>query len=91
MVPDPLPSSTQLVGRPSINVKIRPLNYAITLKDTSNSSSSSHSVKGYVKKDGTYVAPHQQTNPDGTKLNNWSTKGNVNPYTGVPGMKDPYK
>lgn len=53
------------------------------------SGSSSHSVKGYTKKDGTYVAPHKQTNPNGTKQDNWSTKGNVNPYTGKPGTKNP--
>ena len=39
---------------------------------------SSHYVGGYVTKNGTYVAPHYQTNPDSTKLNNWSTQGNVN-------------
>lgn len=52
--------------------------------------SGSHSVKGYTTKKGTYVAPHQQTNPDKSKMNNWSTKGNTNPYTGKPGMKNPY-
>ena len=45
---------------------------------------------GYVKKDGTYVAPHYQTAPDSTKVNNWSSKPNVNPYTGKEGTKDPY-
>lgn len=54
------------------------------------SGSGSHSVKGHVTKDGTYVPPHMATNPDGTKLNNWSTKGNVNPYTGKEGTVDPY-
>ena len=49
----------------------------------------SHSVKGYTTKRGTYVQPHRQTNPDHTRLNNWSTKGNVNPYTGKPGTKKP--
>lgn len=47
----------------------------------------SHSVKGHVKKDGTYVAPHRATNPDKTQKNNYSTKGNVNPYTGKKGTK----
>jgi hypothetical protein len=51
----------------------------------------SHSISGYTKKDGTYVAPSHATNPDKTKVNNWSSKGNVNPYTGKPGTKDPYK
>lgn len=52
---------------------------------------SSHSVRGYTRKDGTYVAPHMQTNPNSTKLDNWSTRGNVNPYTGREGTVDPYK
>lgn len=44
-------------------------------------------VKGYVKKDGTYVAPHQKTAPNKTKNDNYSTKGNTNPYTGKKGTK----
>ena len=58
-------------------------------KSGGSSSGGSHSVKGYTKKDGTYVAPHMQTNPNSTKTDNWSTKGNVNPYTGKPGTKSP--
>lgn len=54
---------------------------------SSGSSGGSHAVKGYVKKDGTYVAPSRATNPNGTKLDNYSTKGNVNPVTGKPGTK----
>lgn len=42
-------------------------------------------VSGYTKRDGTYVQPHHRTAPDGTKLNNWSHYGNVNPYTGKVG------
>lgn len=47
-------------------------------------------VKGYTTKSGTYVAPHHRTSPDRSKSNNWSTKGNVNPYTGEGGTKEPY-
>ncbi|MGO8969005.1 MAG: hypothetical protein ACLQDQ_05475 [Myxococcaceae bacterium] len=46
-------------------------------------------VRGYEKKDGTYVAPHTQTAPNATKADNYSTKGNVNPYTGKKGTKNP--
>lgn len=49
----------------------------------------SHDVRGYTTKKGTYVAPHKQTNPNGSKSDNWSTRGNVNPYTGKPGTKNP--
>lgn len=49
-------------------------------------------VRGYFKPTtGTYVMPHYQTAPNATKLDNWSSKPNVNPYTGKPGTKDPYK
>jgi hypothetical protein len=45
------------------------------------------STRGYVKKDGTYVQPHQKTAPNNTKNDNHSTKGNTNPYTGKKGTK----
>ena len=50
-----------------------------------------HYVKPYTRKDGTRVRGHYRTNPDGNIHNNWSTKGNVNPFTGKKGTKDPYK
>lgn len=39
-------------------------------------------VKGYYRKDGTYVQPHHRTSPDHNPYNNYSTPGNTNPYTG---------
>lgn len=42
-------------------------------------------VGGYVNSHGTYVAPHYRSAPDSTTSNNWSTQGNVNPYTGQAG------
>lgn len=47
-------------------------------------------VKGYFRKNGTYVSPHYRSAPDGNAFNNWSTIGNVNPYTGKEGTRDPY-
>jgi len=52
------------------------------------SSSSSHYVTGHATKNGTYVKPHHQTNPDHTQRNNYSTKGNTNPWTGKKGTKN---
>ena len=49
----------------------------------------SHYVEGYVRSNGTYVAPHYQTNPNDTVNDNWSTRPNVNPYTGQPGTRAP--
>lgn len=58
-------------------------------KGGGRSSGSSHSVSGHVTKSGTYVAPHHATNPNATKADNWTTRGNVNPFTGQPGTRNP--
>ena len=47
-------------------------------------------VKGYVNKNGTYVAPHYRSRPNSSTYDNYSTKGNVNPYTGKVGTRNPY-
>ncbi|MDO9533282.1 MAG: hypothetical protein Q7O12_14305 [Deltaproteobacteria bacterium] len=47
-------------------------------------------VQGYTRKDGTYVQPHHRTAPDNSRFNNYSTQGNVNPYTGQMGTVNPY-
>lgn len=48
-------------------------------------------VKGHFSKSGSYVMPQKRTYPDNSKFNNWSTKGNYNPYTGKIGNINPYK
>lgn len=48
-------------------------------------------VKPHVTKDGTVVDGYFKTAPNDTKMDNYSTKGNVNPYTGKAGTVDPYK
>ena len=40
-------------------------------------------VKGYYRKDGTYVKPHYRTSPDRSPYNNYSTPGNYNPNKGT--------
>ena len=47
-------------------------------------------VQGYQRSDGTYVQPHYRSDPDSSTANNWSTKGNVNPYTGKEGTQNSY-
>ncbi|MEQ9304262.1 MAG: SH3 domain-containing protein [Marinoscillum sp.] len=46
-------------------------------------------VKGYYRKDGTYVKPHVRSNPDGNPYNNYSYPGNTNPYTGKTATGNP--
>lgn len=45
------------------------------------------SVKGYYRSNGTYVKAHQRTAPNHTRNDNYSTIGNINPYTGKAGTK----
>lgn len=45
------------------------------------------SVRGYYKSNGTYVQPYQRTAPNNTVNDNYSTRGNTNPYTGEEGTK----
>jgi len=49
----------------------------------------SHQTQGYTNRNGTYVQPHQQTNPNSTQRDNYGTKGNYNPYTGKTGTRQP--
>jgi hypothetical protein len=42
-------------------------------------------VDGYYRNNGTYVAPHYRSAPNSTVTDNYSFKGNTNPYTGSVG------
>ena len=44
-------------------------------------------VRGYTRRNGTYVAPHYRSAPDEIRSNNWSCCGNTNPYTGKIGRE----
>ena len=61
----------------------------VSAKNSSGSSGGSHQIRGHVKKDGTYIPPHHATNPNNTQRDNWTSKPNVNPYTGKEGAKEP--
>ena len=44
-------------------------------------------VRGYYRGNGAYVRPHYRSTRDGNFYNNWSTKPNINPYTGRMGTR----
>ncbi len=49
-------------------------------------------VKSYYKPStGKIVNSYHKTSPNKTKIDNYSTKGNSNPYTGKKGTVNPYK
>lgn len=45
-------------------------------------------VGGYTTKRGTYVQPYYRSNSNSVKYDNYSSKGNYNPYTGKKGYKN---
>lgn len=47
-------------------------------------------ARGYVTSRGTSVAAHCQTNPNNKTLDEYSTRGNINPYIGRHGARNPY-
>ena len=46
-------------------------------------------IGGHTRRDGIYVQPHNRTSPNSTQRDNYSSKGNTNPYTGKPGTRTP--
>ena len=44
-------------------------------------------VPGYFRSSGAYVPSHYRSSADGYFYNNWSTKPNINPYTGSMGTR----
>ena len=44
-------------------------------------------VNGHYKSSGSYVQPHYRSSPDSSIYNNWSYRGNTNPYTGKRGYR----
>ena len=49
----------------------------------------SQGVQGYTNHNGTYVQPYERTMPNNTQADNYSTRGNVNPYNGEYGTRTP--
>lgn len=44
-------------------------------------------VRGYVRRNGTYVMPHYRTYSNSRRWDNWSSRGNYNPFTGRKGYR----
>jgi hypothetical protein len=57
------------------------------LFSTTSAVEASTRVGGYYRKSGTYVQPYYRSSPNSTKYDNYSSKGNYNPYTGKKGYK----
>lgn len=59
--------------------------FALLILGTSTASFADTYVRGHTTKNGTYVEPHYRSSPNSSTYDNYSTKGNSNPYTGKEG------
>lgn len=63
--------------------------YGSSYRYGSGSNPQTYSGGGYTTDRGTYVQPYQATRPNNTQMDNYGTRGNVNPYTGQVGTRTP--
>lgn len=55
---------------------------------TASITSAATRVNGYRKSNGTYVNSYYRSDSNSYKYDNYSSKGNYNPYTGKKGYKN---
>ena len=68
---------------PSVGYSVPSVSYNVPSTVNYNTTS----VSGYSRSNSTYVQPHVRTMPNSTNWDNFSTKGNTNPYTGTTGSR----
>ena len=75
---------------PSVSYSVPSMSYSvhsITYDIPSTVNYNTTSVSGYSRSNGTYVQSHVRTMPNNTNWDNFSTKGNSNPFTGSTGYR----
>lgn len=72
------------------NIFLLSLAFILTILSVSPVFADHTYVNGYYKSNGTYVKGYNKTSPNSTKFDNFSTKGNINPYTSKSGTVNPY-
>ena len=68
---------------PSVSFDLPSVSYSVPSTVNFNTTT----VSGYTRSNGTYVESHVRTMPNNTNWDNFSTKGNSNPYTGSTGHR----
>ena len=70
----------------SVTYHVPTVTYSVpTVTSTVNHNTTT--VSGYTRSNGTYVQSHVRTMPNNTNWDNFSTKGNSNPFTGSTGYR----
>ena len=68
---------------PSVSFDLPSVSYSVPSTVNFNTTT----VSGYTRSNGTYVQSHVRTMPNNTNWDNFSTKGNSNPFTGSTGYR----
>ena len=75
---------------PSVSYSVPSVSYSVpsvTCSVPSTVNYNTTTVSGYTRSNGTYVQSHVRTMPNSTNWDNFSTKGNSNPFTGSTGYR----
>ena len=75
---------------PSVSYSVPSVSYSVpsvTYSVPSTVNYNTTTVSGYTRSNGTYVQSHVRTMPNNTNWDNFSTKGNCNPFTGSTGYR----
>ena len=75
---------------PSVSTSVPSVSYSVpsvTYSVPSTVNYNTTTVSGYTRSNGTYVQSHVRTMPNSTNWDNFSTKGNSNPFTGSTGYR----
>ena len=75
---------------PSVSYSVPSVSYSVpsvTYSVPSTVNYNTTTVSGYTRSNGTYVQSHVRTMPNNTNWDNFSTKGNSNPFTGSTGYR----
>ena len=75
---------------PSVSYRVPSVSYnvpSVTYSVPSTVNFNTTTVSGYTRSNGTYVSSHIRTMPNSTNWDNFSTKGNSNPFTGSTGYR----
>ena len=62
---------------------------ALLLVVLSGSALADQYVNPYIRQDGSYVQGYMRSSPNSSTYDNYSTRGNTNPYTGERGYTNP--
>ena len=80
-------SALVIAGAPPLSRRGHGGGHSGSHSSSSRSSSGEHYTAAHTTRSGEYVRGHYSTNPNGTRNDNYSTRGNTNPHTGEAGTK----